>query len=89
MISAVAKSGNLAPYLKNTSQAVVSSVKSSAKPVSVSTDKLVVPSPVQNKNDFSLNSTLSRGKIAVRFGVSGTFTLDGLTDLFILTAESL
>lgn len=77
MISAAAKSGNLAPYLKNTSQAVVSSVKATSKPVTVATDKLVVPTVPQNKTDFSLNSTLSRGKIAVRYGVSAPFQVRG------------
>lgn len=73
MISAAAKSGNLAPYLKNTSQAVVSSLKTTTKPVSVATDKLVVPTVPQNKTDFSLNSTLCRGKSSVRYGVSAPF----------------
>lgn len=70
MISAVAKSGSLAPYLKNTSQAIVSSVKN-AKPVTVATDKVVVPPVRQSNSDFSLNSTLSRGKTAIQFSLCG------------------
>ena len=73
MITAVAKSGNLAPYLKNTSQAVVSSLKSNAKPVVVASDKIAVPPPVQRQTDYSLNSALSRGKIAVQYSLSGMF----------------
>lgn len=73
MISAAAKSGSLAPYLKNTSQAVVSNLKTTPKAVTVATDKLVVPSSVHQTTDFSLNSTLNRGKIAVRYGVSTPF----------------
>ncbi|KAE8746736.1 hypothetical protein FOCC_FOCC006484 [Frankliniella occidentalis] len=71
MISAVAKSGNLAPYLKNTSQAVVSSLKTSVKPVVVSSDKVVAPTPVSKSTDFSLGSALNRGKISVQYGLNG------------------
>lgn len=73
MISAVAKSGSFAPYLKNTSQAAVSSLKTAVKPVVVATDKVVVPPTVQRQSDFSLNSTLCRGKLAVQYGLHGMF----------------
>ena len=71
MISAVAKSGSFAPYLKNTSQAVVSSLKTNVKTVNVASDKIVVPSPIQRQTDFSLNSALCRGKLAVKYSLSG------------------
>jgi len=71
MISAVAKSGSFAPYLKNTSQAVVSSLKSAVKPVAVSSDKVVAPSPIQNTVDLPLGSPLNRGKVAVAYSLNG------------------
>jgi len=71
MITAVAKSGNLAPYLKNTSQAVVSSLKTNVKPVSVASDKITVPLPIQRQTDYSLNSALCRGKLACQYSLSG------------------
>ncbi|KAK3922675.1 Cytochrome b-c1 complex subunit Rieske, mitochondrial [Frankliniella fusca] len=72
MISAVAKSGSFAPYLKNTSQAVVSSLKTAVKPVAVSSsDKVVAPSPVQSTVDLSVGSPLNRGKVAVAYSLNG------------------
>jgi hypothetical protein len=72
MINIVSRCGNLAPYLKATTQAVASQIKplSPAAPVAV---KTVVPPPQEVHTSFSLSTSLPSGPLRVLSGPGGTF----------------
>lgn len=67
MINIVSRCGNLAPYLKATTQAVASQINqlSPAVPVAV---KIVVPPPQEQHTSFSLSNLLPSGPVRVLSG---------------------
>lgn len=74
MINIVSKSGNLAPYLKATTQAVASQIKqlSPAVPASV---KVVVPPVQELHTNYSLSNSLPSGRVRVLSGPGGTYCI--------------
>jgi len=51
----------------------VSSVKTAVKPVAVSSDKVVAPTPVAKTSDLLLGSALNRGKVVVSYSLNAPF----------------
>jgi len=74
MINIVARCGNLAPYIKATTQAVAAQIKplSPAVPVAV---KTVVAPPEELHTSFSLSTSLPSGPVRVLSGPGGTFVI--------------
>lgn len=74
MINIVSRCGNLAPYLKATTQTVASQIKplSPAVPVAV---KTVVQPPQELHTSFSLSTSLPSGPTRVLSGPGGTFVI--------------
>lgn len=71
MISVISKSGNLAPYLKATTQVVASGLKPAAVAVTLPKDS-VVAHPGTPTSSLSLGKVLPRGPISVVSGPAGT-----------------
>lgn len=72
MINVVARTSNLAPYLKSTTQVVASGLKPLAAPVPVASDKVISqPAPAYRTN-YSLSQQLPKGYVSVKSGVPVT-----------------
>lgn len=71
MMNAVAKSGQLSPYLKTTSMAAVNIMQPVVKPKPITSEKVVVPTVPHLLSSKSMSALLSRGKISMRCGLSG------------------
>ena len=71
MINIVSRCGNVAPYLKATTQTVASQIKqlNPAVPVAV---KTVVPPPQELHTSYSLSTVLPSGAVRVLSGPGGT-----------------
>lgn len=72
MINVVAKSSNLAPFLKSTSQAVASQIKPLAPPVTLVSEKLVIQPLSESLTSYSLSTKLPKGNIRVVSGPAVT-----------------
>lgn len=71
MISVISKSGNLAPYLKATTQVVASGLRPAATAVTQPKES-VVAHPGTPSSSHSLGKVLPRGPISVVSGPAGT-----------------
>lgn len=71
MINVISKSGNLAPYLKATTQVVASGLKPAAAAVTLPKES-VVAHPGTPTSSHSLGKVLPRGPISVVSGPAGT-----------------
>ena len=70
MINIVSKSGNLAPYLKASTQAVASQLKPLHPAVTTSSKILVPPAP-ETRTSYSLSKNLPSGPIHAVSGPGG------------------
>lgn len=73
MINIVSRSGNLAPYLKATTQAVASQIKPLSPAVPVAVKTVVPPPPQEVHTSYSLSTSLPSGPLRVLSGPGGTF----------------
>jgi Ubiquinol-cytochrome c reductase 8 kDa, N-terminal len=62
MMNIVSKSGNLAPYLKTSTQVVASGLKAAA-PAALTASKPVVPSTISPMTSYTLAKTLPTGAV--------------------------
>lgn len=73
MINVVAKSGNLAPYLKVTQQVVASGIKPIAPAIPNKGKKVVVAHGVSPITSYGLSKGLPLGPMSVTSGPGGLF----------------
>jgi hypothetical protein len=72
MINIVSRSGNLAPYMKATTQAVASQLRQLSPAVAASVKVVVPPAPELHTN-YSLSNSLPSGPLHVLSGPGGTY----------------
>ncbi|KAK7874018.1 hypothetical protein R5R35_013424 [Gryllus longicercus] len=72
MINVVARTSNLAPYLKSTTQVVASGLKPLAAPVPVVSDKVNSQPAPTYLTSYSLSQQLPKGYVSVKSGVPVT-----------------
>ena len=70
MINIVSKSGNLAPYLKASTQTIASQLKP-LHPAVTSSVKILVPSAPETRTSYSLSKNLPSGPVHVVSGPGG------------------
>lgn len=72
MMNIVSRSGNLAPYLKATSQVIAPQLKLPSTPVAVSSEKIVTPGHPKRQTSYSLSQQLPKGNLRVCSGPTVT-----------------
>jgi hypothetical protein len=74
MINVVSRSGNLAPYLRATTQTVASQIKQ-LSPAVTSSVKIVVPPAPELHTSYSLSNSLPSGPIRALSGPGGMYRI--------------
>lgn len=89
MINVVAKSGNLAPYLKATQQVVASGIKPLAPAIPKQGKKVVVATGVSPITSYGLSKGLPMGPMSVVSGPGGLFYYFKLHKFFMRLKKKL
>lgn len=79
----IAKSSNLAPYLKASATAVPNGLRPVASTGKVQKTKVAVQAPVERKTSYSLSQAIPTEQLRVRSGISGTFYFNKLRLNFV------